>query len=318
LPLSGSAAGIAISGNSQKAVFGVDLRLYQYDIPSSSVSLVCSNCQNGYLNNDGQLLAYEVRDPNLRYPRQVWLRDLETGQATLVSNPTALGFSSDAILDSWSPVITGNGRFVLFVSRPYGSETNLARLYCRDRVLNQTLVLTPNPQGLGLLKGTGAQLALSRDGRSAVFRSFASDLVAGDYNDKQDVFLVQLGSGDSDGDGMDDDWELAYFNTLARNGSGDFDGDGKTDLEEFRAGTDPTNQDSVLRALTVSRTGGGARVFWQAIPGRSYRVEFKDDLEWTGWTTISGQVQSNGSTSWIDDPSAASTSRRFYRIVAVR
>src|SRR5207248_8334157 len=35
----------------------------------------------------------------------------------------------------------------------------------------------------------------------------------------------QSGFVDTDGDGMDDNWELANFGTLARDGRGDFDGD---------------------------------------------------------------------------------------------
>jgi hypothetical protein len=54
-----------------------------------------------------------------------------------------------------------------------------------------------------------------------------------------------------DGDGMDDDWEMAHFGTLDRDGTGDFDGDGHTDLEEFLAGTDPTNSGSILRAMLL-------------------------------------------------------------------
>ncbi|HEB87229.1 MAG TPA: HYR domain-containing protein, partial [Gammaproteobacteria bacterium] len=46
---------------------------------------------------------------------------------------------------------------------------------------------------------------------------------------------------DTDGDGMDDAWEMANFGTLDRNGSGDFDGDGVPDLAEYQNGTDPTS-----------------------------------------------------------------------------
>jgi len=98
----------------------------------------------------------------------------------------------------------------------------------------------------------------------------------------------------------------------------DVDGDGKTDLEEFRAGTDPSNRDSVLRVITLTRSGGGTTIFWNAVLGRSYRVEFKDSVEAPGWSTVSGQVQISGSTAWIDDQSAASAGRRFYRVVAIR
>lgn len=45
---------------------------------------------------------------------------------------------------------------------------------------------------------------------------------------------------DTDGDGMDDAWELEHFGNLDRDGSGDFDGDGISDLDEFLNGTDPS------------------------------------------------------------------------------
>lgn len=47
-------------------------------------------------------------------------------------------------------------------------------------------------------------------------------------------------STDTDGDGMDDAWELEHFGNLDRDGTGDFDGDGISDLDEFLNGTDPT------------------------------------------------------------------------------
>jgi len=235
-----------------------------------------------------------------------------------LSSPADLGLSSDTPLDSWNPLISGDGRFILFLSRVTSSVTNITRLYVRDRVMNQTLLLTPNADGIGLITGQGAHLSMSRDGRTAVFQSFAADLVTGDYNDKRDVFVVRLGSGDSDGDGMDDDWEVAYFGDLSRDGSGDLDGDGQTDLQEFRAGTDPTNKDSVLRAITVTRVGGGTTVFWSAVAGRSYRIEFKEKLDEPTWTKVSGQVQVTGATGWVDDSTASSASQRFYRVVGIR
>ena len=45
---------------------------------------------------------------------------------------------------------------------------------------------------------------------------------------------------DTDGDGMDDDWERLHFGSLDRDGAGDFDGDGISDLDEYLSGSDPT------------------------------------------------------------------------------
>src|SRR5690606_33782022 len=49
---------------------------------------------------------------------------------------------------------------------------------------------------------------------------------------------------DSDGDGLDDNWERAAFGTLDRNGVGDFDGDRLSDAAEHHWGTDPAYRDT--------------------------------------------------------------------------
>ena len=138
----------------------------------------------------------------------------------------------------------------------------------------------------------------------------------GDYNYRRDVFVLRLGGPDTDGDGMDDDWEMAYFGTLDRDGKGDFDNDGQTDLQEFQAGTDPTNNGSILRATTLtSGSGGVSKIVWNAAPGRKYQVQFRDDLASSGWQTIPGVTVANGTTAALIDNSAAS--RRFYRVLLV-
>src|SRR6266487_3159858 len=124
----------------------------------------------------------------------------------------------------------------------------LPNLYVHDRVRGTTMALRPGVDS-GLGNGPSYTPVMSADGRTVVFASFASDLVSGDYNDRRDVFVVRLGHPDTDGDGLDDDWEVAFFNDLSRDGNGDFDQDGQSDRAEFLAGTDPTNTGAVLRAL---------------------------------------------------------------------
>ena len=55
----------------------------------------------------------------------------------------------------------------------------------------------------------------------------------------RDVVIRVNTAKDTDGDGMDDAWEMKYFNTLDRDGTGDFDRDGISDLDEFLLATDP-------------------------------------------------------------------------------
>ena len=151
-----------------------------------------------------------------------------------------------------------------------------------------------------------------------IFQSWASDLIEGDYNDKCDLFLLRLGAGDGDGDGMDDDWEMAFFGTLERDGKGDFDGDGASDLDEFRAGTDPTNSGSVLRAMTLTALGGsGTTVLWPAVADKTYQVLYRDEVDGGSWTELSGPIVIDGSTARIVDRTSSGHSRRFYRVLVL-
>jgi len=57
-------------------------------------------------------------------------------------------------------------------------------------------------------------------------------------------FKDETSTTDTDGDGMDDNWELANFGDLSHDGTGDTDGDGLSDLAEFQNGTDPNKSDT--------------------------------------------------------------------------
>ncbi len=54
----------------------------------------------------------------------------------------------------------------------------------------------------------------------------------------------------------------------------DPDGDRLNNWQEWRAGTDPTNAQSVLRVLTPPPAGADSRVRWESVPGRSYSLEW--------------------------------------------
>ena len=188
-------------------------------------------------------------------------------------------------------------------------------VFVRDLVLSNTIALGYNA---GHTANFGAlNPILSADGRTIVFQSFSTDLAPNVLGPTRSLYLVRLGTGDSDHDSMDDDWEMTYFGDLSHDGTADTDGDGMTDLQEFQAGTNPIDNDSVLRCVAVSASTGGATIYWSAVPGRSYRVEYKTSVDDPTWTTLIDSTTAIISTASATDLDTALSTQRFYRVTAL-
>ena len=246
------------------------------------------------------------------------LKDLQTGVTIRLS--TSIGAAAgDGNGASSSPLLTYDGRFVVFASRAsdlVNNDTNAVQdIFVRDLFAGTTLLVTMNQAGTASANATSSKPILGADGRTVLFQSFASDLVDRDFNANRDIFALRLGAGDADGDGLEDDWEMTYFGTLTRDGSGDFDGDGLTDAQEYRAGTDPASGASVLRVLTLTLPGGaGTTVLWSAVPGKTYRVQSKDSADAAVWSEFPGLVTAPGSTASYVDTTGSPSGHRFYRV----
>ena len=109
--------------------------------------------------------------------------------------------------DSWAPIISPDGRYVLFAS----SANNLVRagstnpipalfpapinVFLRDRTNGTTTLVSVNFSATGGGNGDSWPSALSTNGQYALFESSASDLVAGDTNGLTDVFVRDLAAG---------------------------------------------------------------------------------------------------------------------------
>ena len=120
---------------------------------------------------------------------------------------------------------------------------------------------------------------------------------------------------DSDHNGLPDDWELAYFGHIGVDPNADPDGDGMSNLNEYIAGTDPTNALSVLKVQLLDGGAGGARVRFLAMPKIGYTLQYRTNLtlgQWGNLTNVAARPASN--TVEIFDPGAGAAGRRFYRI----
>jgi CSLREA domain-containing protein len=168
----------------------------------------------------------------------------------------------------------------------------------------------------------GARLLVFSDQRGSprpVDTVFAN-APSGDGSDIGAVEMNLLGGPDSDGDGMSDDYEKFYGLNPGNptDASIDSDGDGLANLQEFQVGTNPLDPGSAFHITGVAKNGNDFVVtFGIALPAKTYRLERKDALTDTMWSSINGvsdfSPNSVGSGQ-ITDPGGASTSKRFYRV----
>ena len=306
--------------------YGTPPMILRHDLLAGGINLlVCSNCSNPSISGDGRGVVFQQPAPQPGR-QDIVLIDLLTGISNLVSvNVVGTGGGNGL---SVTPRISHDARYVVFTSTSddlITADTNRASdIFVRDLLTGTTRCLSMRYDGTGTGNQLSSSPVLAANGRTVVFSSFAGDLVPGDANGTRDVFVASLGGPDTDLDGMDDDWEMAYFNTQARDGHGDFDHDGVADLDEFRAGTNPADDTSTLRVLTLQSAltlpvDGTRRTVltWSATPGRTYRVQAKEDVA-GAWIDLEGDVLATSTTATKVEILPAGVERRFHRVVLLR
>ena len=94
----------------------------------------------------------------------------------------------------------------------------------------------------------------------------------------------------------------------------DSDGDGQSNAAEYLAGTDPRNAGSFLAIVNFVVSTNEASLSWPSAAGRTYQVEFSDDL--IHWQKIGNPVP--GAGSLLSNTHSTDARRGFYRVVVGR
>jgi Tol biopolymer transport system component len=249
----------------------------------------------------------------------VYLCDLETKTLALVS--VNFDHTGSANGKSDSPVMSSDGRFVAY--RSFG--TNIVAGYSNpppniflfDRITGSNTILSLESPGLSW-NSWNSRPAINSNGVVVLFQSWSSGLVSHDLNRVQDIFAS---AADSDGDGIPDFWMEYYFghpigraddHSLAQD---DADGDGTTNLQEFLAGTNPTDSASVFQTMIspMMTATNSAVLSWPSSPGKNYRVQYKDNLTDPAWLDVPGNVSFAGNRAYLIVP--VDQPGRFYRVV---
>jgi Tol biopolymer transport system component len=282
----------------------------------------------GVWSGDGRFVAIvttsAVSAMDGNHTNDVYLFDLLTPTNMLVSVNSSLTGSGNAASD-W-PAVSWDGRFVVFRSfstNLVAGHTNAPDLYLYDTTTGTNSLLTleqPEPD----LITWPSQPVISIDVSSAVFQTCSSGLSLGDLNGTQDVFAALLppaANADSDGDGIPDWWMIQYFGHMTGQ-AGDLslaqddpNGTGMTTLQDYIAGTNPTDPTSVFQTGVVPpvSAGGNVTLVWSAVAGRTYSVQYKDSLDDPIWQPLSGNPIISGNQGQFAVP--ADRPSRYYRIV---
>lgn len=208
----------------------------------------------------------------------IFLRDRQTGTTSLISL-SSTGERADS--DSYWPVISESGRFVVFTSSAFnlaqGGNDDTEDVFIRDWQKGITELVSVASDGTKGNDHSGPSAAVSADGRYVAFDSDASNLVVGDANAAGDVFLrdrqagttirVSLAAGGGEANGgswgpsISNDGRYVAFSSGASNLVSN-DANGKTDVFVY-----DTAQKTIVRA-SVNSDGEEA----QSFPSRSASI----------------------------------------------
>ena len=151
------------------------------------------------ISADGRYVAFASDAPDLvvgdtNDTWDVFVHDLQTGATERVSVDSS---GAETVLGGAMPSISADGRFVAFESSSAyvaGDTNGASDIYVRDRLLGTTERVSVDSSGNQ--GDSGSYLAsISADGRYVAFESYATNLVAGDANGRDDAFVHDRQTG---------------------------------------------------------------------------------------------------------------------------
>lgn len=232
------------------------------------------------ISADGRFVAFQSAANNLVAGdtngfNDIFVVDRQTSTVSRVSVDSSGGQSNGDSGTGFGPRISADGRFVAFNSGATnlvaGDTNGRADIFVHDRQSGATTrvsVDSAGVQGNGQ-SGKGAKPSISANGRFVVFESVATNLVAGDTNNFQDVFLhdqqtatttrISVSSASAQANhassfsSISDDGKFVVFDSIASNlVAGDNNGTWDVFVRDVAAGT--TRR--VSRALDGSEANG--------------------------------------------------------------
>jgi Tol biopolymer transport system component len=183
--------------------------IFVKDLQTGTVTRVSTDSSGGQgdsyssrpsISSDGRFVAFHsyatnfvAGDDNGTY--DVFVKDLQTGTLTLASATNGGGLANGY---SQFPSLSSDGRYVTFESNATnlaaGATDTRADVYVKDLQTGTITLVSAAASGTPGA-GNSQRAKISADGRYVAFESYADNLVPGDYNLSQDVFVKDLQTG---------------------------------------------------------------------------------------------------------------------------
>ncbi len=152
--------------------------------------------ERGNISANGRYVVFASTASNLvsgdtNGKQDIFRKDLQTGSIAICSI-SSLGQANG---DSYRPTVSGDGRYVAFDSYATnlvsGDSNGVRDVFVKDMESNGVIRCSTSSS---LVQGNGTSIApyITPNGRYVCFYSSSSDLVSGDGNGKDDVFLKDL------------------------------------------------------------------------------------------------------------------------------
>ena len=276
---------VSLSPDGQTLAYMAGAPVMTVNLAANTATTVNSSGNSAHaglqFSSDGRFLVYSAAtSPTLQ---SVYLYDLQAGTNLLVSqNFNGTGAASS---NSDSPAISPDGRFVAYRSLATNlipDDTNpIANLFIYDASNNATILVSVNASGSSTADDRSLNPVFSADSQMLFFQSWASDLSSNDFNNGNDVFALDLATL-----------------PITSPGGGSTNSASVFDAQLFPAGSFASNP-------TIS---------WPLASGKTYQVQYKNDLGDPLWQNLPGSITFIGDTGYIIDP-APPSDKRFYRIV---
>ncbi|MBM3846072.1 MAG: lamin tail domain-containing protein, partial [Verrucomicrobia bacterium] len=121
---------------------------------------------------------------------------------------------------------------------------------------------------------------------------------------------------DTDGDGLPDTWETTHKLDFrnSTDAASDADQDGMSAIDEYRAGLDPNESQSVLAFDLVGQTAVGIELSFRTQPNRGYRVDWTESIQQPVWRELESICGTPAERIAIVLDQSARDRARFYRL----